>query len=259
MLHFALIGEKLGHSLSRPIHEELYRALGIDAEYRAIEIPRDRFDETVTGLLDTLDGFNVTIPYKQTVMPLLDTLDDFAAGIGAVNTVTCRDRSGHNTDAPGFAAMLRYHGIQPAGQPCFVLGNGGASKAVCAALKSMGAASVTLVSRHPGGEIIGYDALAERFSGILVNCTPAGMWPDVTGCPVAPERLPGLLRRAAGVADIIYNPAETVLTRAAKAAGVPACTGLYMLVAQAVEAERLWLGRDIPEDMNALLLKRLTL
>ena len=258
MKHFGLIGEKLGHSLSAVIHEKVFERLDVGADYRLIEIPREELDSRLPALLRQLDGFNVTIPYKQAVIPFLKELDSAARAIGAVNTVCCGEASGHNTDAPGFAAMLRREGIDPAGRECFVLGNGGASRAVIAALNTLGASRVTLVSRRPEGDMISYGELALRFSGILVNCTPVGMWPKTEACPIPEQTLMSMLPRAEAVADVIYNPGETVLTRTARAAGVKACTGLYMLVAQALEADRIWLRREIPEDMTEEIMKELT-
>ena len=258
MRHYALIGEHLGHSLSVPIHEAVFRRLGLDADYRLIGIPRDRLADEAPRLLRELDGFNVTIPYKREIMPFLTRIDPEAERIGAVNTVRTRpEAEGYNTDVGGFAAMLRHAGIDPAGRPCFVLGTGGASLAVCAALRRLGAAEVTTVSRHPAEGSISYGELPERFSGVLVNTTPVGMWPDVSGCPIDPAVLPLLLRRAEGVADVIYNPAETVLTAAARARGIPAITGLYMLIAQALEAEAIWQERPVPEDLIAELMEEL--
>lgn len=262
MKHYALIGEKLGHSLSVPIHEAMFAHLLLDADYRLVEIPRDEhFADAVTALMQQVDGFNITIPYKQDVMPLLDRIDPKAAAIGAVNTVVCgKVRSGHNTDKAGFEQMLRYHGIDPAGQPCYVLGTGGASKAIRVALQDMGAASVTMVSRHPGVGQVGYEQLTGLPGGVLFNCTPAGMYPHPEGCPLSDDILDTVLSRSTGVADLIYNPPETRLTAAAKAHGLPACTGLYMLIAQAVEAERLWQPDTvIPADMAATLMKELKL
>ena len=259
MLHFGLIGGRLGHSLSVPIHEAIWRRLGVKADYRLIEIPQEELPRRIPALLQELDGFNVTIPYKQDVMPHLASLSPSAEAIGAVNTVRSRDRAGFNTDAPGFAAMLRHHGIDPRGQRCFILGTGGTSKAVNAALQDMGAAEITLVSRTAREGVITYDELPERFSGLLINCTPVGMWPNIDGCPLTEEALRLALPKATGVADIIYNPPETRLTLAAKAAGVPACTGMAMLIAQAVEAEKRWLDRPIPDDMSDRLLKELKL
>lgn len=260
MQHYALIGEKLGHSLSVPIHQAIFQRLGMEADYRLIEIPRETFAPTVERLIQELDGFNVTIPYKEMVMPLLDEIAPGAAAIGAVNTVVKGARvTGHNTDILGFTAMLRHYGIDPAGQPCYVLGGGGTSKTACAALKAMGAKRVTVVSRRPGAGQIDYARLNEVFSGVLVNTTPAGMLYQKDACPIAANDLPGILARATGVADVIYNPPETVLTAAAKAAGVPACTGLYMLIDQAVAAEALWQGCPMPDHMTATLMKELKL
>lgn len=259
MKHYALFGEKLGHSLSVPIHEAIFQLLGIDADYRLIEISREDFARQASELMHRLDGFNVTIPYKQEIIPLLSQVEYTAQAIGAVNTVLTGDQPcGYNTDIVGFTAMLRRYGIDPAGQPCYVLGGGGTSKTACAALNSMGAKSVTVVSRRPAEGQIGYDQLEEEFSGVLVNTTPAGMLYQKDVCPIRQEALPALMRRAAGVADAIYNPPETVLISAARAAGVPCCTGLYMLISQAVEAERIWQG-SVPDGLADQLMKELKL
>lgn len=194
-------------------------------------------------------------------MPLLDGVDDFARQVGAVNTVLCRNGAsrGYNTDVAGFMAMLERYGIPVAGHPAYVLGTGGASQAARIALKALGAASVTLVSRRPEPGELGYGELAERFSGVLVNCTPVGMYPHGEGCPLTGEQLRVMLPRACGVADMIYNPAETCLTRAAREAGVPACTGLYMLIHQAVEAESIWQGQSLGRALTDQLMKELKL
>ncbi len=260
MKHYALVGEKLGHSLSVPIHQAIFRHLGLEADYRLIEIPRGEFAPAIRRLIMELDGFNVTIPYKQEIMPLLEAIDPGARAIGAVNTVVKSGGScGHNTDVIGFTAMLRHWGIDPRGKPCYVLGSGGTSHTACAALERMGAKSVTVVSRHPGQGQIDYARFAREFSGVLVNTTPAGMLHQPDTCPIDPALLPQVLSRATGVADVIYNPPETMLTAAARAAGVPACTGLYMLIAQAVAAEALWQNRPMPENLTQTLMEELKL
>lgn len=260
MKHYALIGERLGHSLSVPIHQAIFRHLGIEADYRLMEIPRDAFAPTVRHLMQELDGFNVTIPYKQEIIPMLDSIDPTAQAIGAINTVVMNGgAAGYNTDILGFTAMLRHWGIDPAGQPCYVLGSGGTSHTACAALMDMGAASVTVVSRHPAKGQMDYAQFAQAFSGVLVNTTPAGMLHQPDPCPIAPSLLPQVLSRATGVADVIYNPPETMLTAAAKAAGVPACTGLYMLIHQAVAAEALWQGHPMPDGLTQTLMEEMSL
>ena len=257
MRHYGLIGEKLGHSLSRPIHEAIFNHAGIDADYRIIEIPRNAFREEAAQLLATLDGFNVTIPYKQDIMPLLDAIDPLAEQIGAVNTVICGEKRGFNTDAAGFMGMLDHYGIDVPGAPhCFILGSGGTMMTVRACLKEMGAKGVTVVSRHPGAEDeISYAEFYERFpqiGGLIVNASAAGMWPRKDPdniCAIHPDRVDEMMRYATGVADVVYNPPETFLTQAAARAGKPWCTGLYMLVAQAVEAQKIWQGREMPAGL----------
>lgn len=264
MKHYALLGEKLGHSLSVPIHEAIFERLGIEADYRLIELPRNAFAREARQLLRELDGFNVTIPYKQDIMPLLDEIAPQAAAIHAVNTVvTGRTAIGHNTDAAGFAAMLRRYGIEPSGQVCYVLGGGGTSNTARYVLRAMGAKEVHVVSRRPGGEgVLSYERFHASLpvtGGLIVNTTPAGMKHVADICPIAPERLAETVRHASGVVDAIYNPPETLLTRAAREAGIPACTGLYMLIRQAVEAEALWQNHAMPQDLTDTLMKELTL
>ena len=267
MKHYGLIGEKLGHSVSRPIHEAIFRELGIDADYRIIEIPRERFDEETRQLLASLDGFNITIPYKQDIMPLLRHIDPDAAEIGAVNTVLCSAATGYNTDAAGFMRMLRHYGIDPsASEHAYILGSGGTSKTVRACLKQMGAAHVTVVSRHPGAaDEISYARFYEEFpctGGVIVNASSAGMWPRTDPencCAIHPDRLDEMMRYASGVADVVYNPPHTVLTQAAERAGLPWCTGLYMLVEQAVQAEAIWQGHDMPEVLTEKIIREVKL
>lgn len=272
-LRYGLIGEKLGHSLSRPIHEAIFREMGVDADYRIIEIPREDFIPRTRELLSTLDGFNITIPYKQDVMPLLSAIDPAAAEIGAVNTVLCRGSfpcgtsTGYNTDAAGFMGMLRHYGIDPAkGEYSYILGSGGTAKTVRASLRMMGADKVVTVSRHPEGEgQISYADFYEVFpqnGGTIVNASSAGMWPrkdEDNICAIHPSRVDEMMRCALGVADVVYNPPHTFLTQAAERAGIPWCTGLYMLVAQAVEAEKLWLKRDIPDELIEKIMREVAI
>lgn len=237
---YALLGEHLSHSLSVPIHAELCRAAGIPFDYVLREIPRERFAAELPDILRTYDGVNVTIPYKREIIPFLDSLSPEAEAVGAVNTVV-REGSrlvGHNTDIAGFIAMLAQAEI-PAGLSCWVLGTGGAAAAITEALHLYGCRPVHPVSRDPSrGE--SYASLPGSFSGLLVNCTPVGMFPHPEACPLSSDALAEMLPRATAVLDLIYNPEETLLLKAARERGIPAVNGMTMLRAQAKEAERLW-------------------
>ena len=239
-MDYGLIGERLGHSYSPQIHA----LLGND-RYELRPIPLEELDAFLRAR--NFKGLNVTIPYKQAVLPYCAQLSDTAREIGSVNTLVVRpDGSllGHNTDIGGFTTMLREAGIDPSGKKAVVLGSGGTSLTARTALKHMGAREIVVVSRR--GPVT-YDALyAEHADAqLLVNATPVGMYPHTGVSPVELDRLPNLT----GVADVIYNPEKTALILDAQARGIPAVSGLTMLVAQAREADEWFFGRPVSGEV----------
>lgn len=236
-MEYGLIGEKLGHSYSQMIHARL-----ADYRYELKEIAPERLDAFIEAR--NFRGLNVTIPYKQAVMKHCAELSPEAMEVGSVNTLIMRpDGSlfGHNTDIDGFIYMLRRGEIDPAGAKTVILGSGGTSLTARAALTRLGAREIVTVSRKGP---VDYAALyAEHADAeILVNATPVGMYPKNGASPVELDRLP----KVRGVADVIYNPEKTALILAAQAKGIPAVSGLSMLVAQAREAAELFAGHAIP-------------
>lgn len=234
-MRYGLIGEKLGHSFSKEIHEMLCPGHA----YGLLELSPD-------GLGDFFrrrgfDGLNVTIPYKRAVMPLLDEVSPEALAIGAVNTVVNRGGrlTGYNTDYFGFTALARKAGIGFKGRKVLILGAGGAAATVRAAALDLGAREVVNAVRHPRLETdipLGEAAQKAADARIIVNCTPVGMYPGNDG------RILGLSSFGSleGVLDCIYNPLDTNLILDAQEKGVKAEGGLYMLVAQACRAAELF-------------------
>lgn len=236
-MEYGLIGEKLGHSYSQMIHARL-----ADYRYELKEVAPERLDAFIEAR--NFRGLNITIPYKQAVMKHCAELSPEAMEVGSVNTLIVRpDGSlfGHNTDIDGFIYMLRRGEIDPAGAKAVILGSGGTSLTARAALTRLGAREIVTVSRKGP---VDYAALyAEHADAeILVNATPVGMYPKNGASPVELDRLP----KVRGVADVIYNPEKTALILAARAKGIPAVSGLSMLVAQAREAAELFAGHAIP-------------
>ena len=239
---YGLIGEKLGHSYSCEIHEKI-----ADYHYELREIPREELADFFAKR--DFKGINVTIPYKEAVMPLLDEISDTAKAVGAVNTVVNRGGRlyGYNTDLAGMTAMLRRAGIDPSGKKALVLGTGGTSKTARAVLKSLGAASITLVSRSGREGGVTYDEAAVKCADaeIIINTTPVGMYPNIGAKPIDISLFP----RLCGVADAIYNPLRSELISDAAERGIPCSGGLYMLAAQAVYARALFLGEEADESL----------
>lgn len=236
MRHYGIIGFPLFHSFSAKFFNEKFATEGIEAEYSLYPVQIGNLKMEIGNLLDSLDGFNVTLPYKQEVIPYLERLDETAEAIGAVNVVY--KRVGYNTDCLGFMESMRPL-VREYDRKALVLGTGGASKAVCYGLRKLGI-SPTLVSRTPKAGMLGYDALTQEVMDshtIIVNCTPLGMLPDVDSCPDIPyERLSArhLLY------DCVYNPEETLFLKKGKAQGCTIKNGLDMLYGQAKAAWRIW-------------------
>lgn len=235
MGHFGIIGNPLIHSFSAKYFNEKFTREHIDAEYSLYPL-NELTNERVNELLDTLDGFNVTFPYKEAIIPYLDRLDETAQAIGAVNVVY--KRVGYNTDYAGFIVSLRPL-LRPFDRQALVLGTGGASKAVCYGLQQLGI-TPTLVSRTPqAGQISYADLNADLLSRytLIINGTPLGMFPEVHTCPPIPyEHLtPRHL-----LYDCVYNPEETLFLRRGKAQGASIQNGKEMLIGQAKEAWAIW-------------------
>ena len=230
-----LIGEKLGHSFSKIIHQYL-----ADYPYELAELEKDQVGDFVRS--GHFDAFNVTIPYKKTVIPYLDVLSPEAKKLGAVNTVVKKDGilTGYNTDYFGFSYMLERSKIEVKNKKALILGNGGAAATVKAVLSGRGVRElVTLASKENTPENIRRHGDSE----IIVNATPVGMYPNNGSTPVDLSFFP----KCSGVLDLIYNPALTRLLLDARSADIPCTGGLSMLVAQAARAFELFTG-DSAED-----------
>lgn len=236
MRHFGIIGFPLSHSFSAKYFNEKFATEQIEAEYSLYPTKEENLESKVESLLNSLDGFNVTLPYKQAIIPYLDRLDETAEAIGAVNVV--HHRVGYNTDCLGFMDSIRPL-LRDYDKQAMVLGTGGASKAVCYGLRKLGITS-TLVSRTPREGILGYDELTDEVMAahtIIVNCTPLGMFPDVDSC--APIPYEHITARHL-LFDCVYNPEETLFLRKGKAQGATIHNGIEMLIGQAKAAWKIW-------------------
>lgn len=244
---YGLLGRKLGHSWSVPIHA----ALGNNA-YRLIELEPEDLEPFLKR--EDIGGLNVTIPYKRDVMPFCDEIDPGARAIGSVNTLVRRKDGklwGYNTDIDGFLYMASRSGIRITGKKVIILGSGGASLTAQAAVRREGAREVVVISRSGPDNYGNLDRHAD--GEIVVNTTPVGMFPDNGNAPVDLTAFP----RCQGVLDVVYNPRRTALLLQAQALGIPCCDGLPMLVAQAKVAEEHFFEKSIPDSENERILKLL--
>ena len=279
MLNCGLLGRHLLHSYSPQIHAMLY-------PYSYVLFEKE--PEEVSAFLreGEWDGLNVTIPYKKEAYTAMDILGRDASRAKSVNTIVhLPDGSlfGDSTDVYGFSEMVKHSGIQVRGKKAVVLGSGGASLAVVAALQDLDAGNIVVVSRraeeakssfsHLAGPqkkeasccrtasdqetaseealpaeiaFCGYEDFALfQDADLLINATPVGMYPENGASAVDLERFSHL----AGVLDLIYNPCRTALLLQAEQLGIPYENGLYMLVAQAKKSAEIFTGEALSDGL----------
>ena len=242
---YGLLGARLGHSFSKVIHERI-----TGDNYDLIPLTEEEFDAFVPAR--EYAALNVTLPYKQRVIPFLDEVDERAAAIGAVNTVVNREGKlyGYNTDFDGVLGLMRRNGVDPAGKTVLILGTGGTHRTVTAVLRYCKAGEILVASRTGKNGALTYpQAMARKDVQIIINTTPCGMYPHVEDCPIELAGFP----RLEAVLDVVYNPLRTRLVQNARALGITAEGGLYMLVEQAVCAcERFYdkpLGSQVTDEI----------
>ena len=227
-MKYCLIGEKLGHSYSKIIHEKL------GLSYSLKELNKIELDSFLKS--PDFDGFNVTIPYKKDVIPYMEDLSPTASLAGAVNTVVNKNGKlyGYNTDVDGMNYMLNKVGVSVKDKVVMILGSGGTSNTAVTLCKRENAKVYRVVSRS--GKINYDNCYDYQDTQIIINTTPVGMYPNVEDKPIDLSKFSSLI----GVFDCVYNPKNTELLTQAKSLKIACNGGLDMLVKQAILAYNIW-------------------
>ena len=266
-LHFAVIGDPIGHSRSPLMHNAAFRALGIDADYTAVHVTREGLPDFLQHARTSLNGFNITVPHKNAVIPFLDGITPRAALAGSVNTVSVRDGKlfGDTTDGVGLErAVQEVFALPLKGANICILGCGGVVRALVFHLADAGCARIRILNRtaekaalltdeilkHAPALDCGYAALDDlptvksAFDGanLVIQCTSLGL-KDGDGSPVDPDLIPA----SACLFDTIYRETE-ILVRC-RERGLRVSGGLPMLVHQGAESFRIWTGREAPVEV----------
>ena len=250
-IRLGLVGKDVEKSLSPQIHNFILQSWGYELDYEKFSIGNRGLDDVIGTLLGDFDGFNVTIPYKRDVMEYLDGLQGDAMRFGAVNTVVCSTREGHNTDGVGFMKMLREAGTVVKDKKALVLGGGGAGRSTLVALKK-GGAKAYLYQRNEEKrketcaqlDVLEADDPNAGGYNVIVNCTGVGMHDTEGVSPVEEKAFEG----AEFAVDLIYEPKETAFLAQAKAKGVKTVGGLAMLFYQSYYADCLYVGKKADEQ-----------
>lgn len=267
-----VMGWPVEHSRSPLIHNYWIGVHGIaGAIYERLPVRPEDLARTVRGLAELgYIGANVTVPHKEAAFAALDRHDGIAARLRAVNTIvmTPVGLEGRNTDGYGFIANLkeRAPGWSAAAGPAVLLGAGGATRAIAAALEAEGVPEIRIVNRtRARAETLAADlalrntsvhdwenaASALEGAALLVNTTTLGMKGE-SDVAIALDPLPV----SALVTDIVYTPLETALLRRARLRGHVTVDGLGMLLHQAVPGFEAWFGvrPEVTPELRALVL-----
>ncbi|HBV68212.1 MAG TPA: shikimate dehydrogenase [Clostridiales bacterium] len=261
-----LLGYPLGQSLSSPMQNMAFKECSLNKIYIPIEVLPENLDAVVKGISKmNFDGFNITKPYKVDIIKYLDEIDEYAMCIGAVNTVTIKDGrlKGYNTDGTGFLKSFEEDtGVKIQGKKVFILGSGGAARAIGMTLALNKAEEIYICNRTYNKAQFLSDEINKTVSNcskavhmihedmeeyikdsdILINCTSIGMLPNVDETPLEKS----LLHKNLIVCDIVYNPRKTKLILDAEDIGCKTVPGMAMLVYQGAEAFELWTGAKAP-------------
>ena len=262
-----VIGNPIAHSKSPLIHRFWLEQLGLDGDYRAMQVAPDE----LAGYFErrradpAWRGCNITIPHKEAALAHVADPGGVRASIGAINTVfrhESRDLAGTNTDAAGFWSPIS--ALDLSGKLVVVVGAGGAARAVLFALARVGVGPVTILNRTPlkaagllasfglKGDVAALDARLPP-AALLVNASALGM----TGQPLLDLDLSPLPHDAI-VYDLVYAPLQTDLLQAAEVRGLETIDGLEMLIGQAALAFELFFDAEPPRDRDDELRDLLT-
>jgi len=256
---YAVAGAPLAHSASPAMHNAAFAELGIDAVYVPLETA-DADELLTVAERFGVEGISVTAPLKTGVFARVTDRDALGTRTGALNTLKREHDAwaGRNYDVAGFLSPFDREGIALAGLRCVVLGAGGAARTALFALQERGAGVEVSARRRERAA-----QLAKEFGvqvgewpprpgwDLLINTTPVGTWPDVEAIPIAEQAVAGAM-----VYDLIYNPEETALLKAARRRGARTIGGLEMLVGQACLQFEWWTDRPAPRDVMLAAARR---
>ena len=262
---FAVLGHPIGHTFSPAMHNAAFAQTGRDAIYLALDVAPVRLMNILAALRDMgFGGVNLTVPLKEVAFRGLTRLDDSARRLGAVNTIEFQADGllGHNTDGYGFLqAHQEAFGRSVQGAAVFVLGAGGAGRAVALTCAAAGARALTLsdldVTRchrvaeevrerapvcavHVEPNIGGWSAAA-RAADLVVQATPVG-----SKAGDRPLLGPEAFRPGQRLLDLIYWFPQTAQMQAARTGGAQPVNGLGMLLHQGARAFEIWTGCAAP-------------
>ncbi len=259
---YGVAGDPVEHSLSPIMMNAALRRESVNAVY--LSLHAKSLKDLLACVRDIpIRGLSITMPYKQAIVDALENSDPLTRQIGACNTVV---RSldgklyGFNTDVGGIVAPLEQR-LHLAGARILIIGAGGVARAAAFGLKAKGA-EVFLTNRTPEkAQTLARQAKAKHLKradiakttfDVIINATPVGMG-NGKQSPLEDKEL-----NTKYVFDLVYTPAETKLTKMARARNLQVIPGLEMFVQQGARQFEIWTGKPAPiAEMGYVVTKAL--
>lgn len=270
---YAVVGDPIGHSMSPIAHNAGLRALGINAVYIPMQVPKGDFIDTLQVMAKVpVMGYSVTMPHKESAHDLGAERDEIVSACKAANTLVAGPDGfkAYNTDYPAALKALRNamagmeSGDSVHGRQVLIIGAGGVARTLAHGLHREGALVIIAnrsmerglgLADEIGCRAVDWNARNAQHCEIVINCTPIGQHPDVDESPLHPSVFrPGLV-----VMDCVYNPETTMMIREARDRGCRVVNGVEMFIRQAAEQFKLFTGQEAPvEEMTAALRRQIS-
>jgi 3-dehydroquinate dehydratase / shikimate dehydrogenase len=270
---YAVIGDPIGHSLSPPVHNAAFRAMGQNKVMVPILMPAERLRASLAEVAWLgIKGFSITIPHKQAVLPLLNKADGAVERTGACNTMIIEadgSKVGYNTDYRAAMDSLEAAyggplegGLSPlSNKQVVIIGAGGVARSIGFGLMRRGA-GITLCNRSDeratklaeelGCRTANWGMRASMMADIIINCTPVGMHPNVDDTPLPPAGYrPGMV-----VMDTVYHPENTMFLKLARERECRTVSGVDMFIRQAAIQSHLYTGQEPPVELMREIVRR---
>lgn len=270
--HFGLIAKDIQNSVTPIVYDAFAHDIGVCHSFEILNVPEDKLETTLNYAREHLDGFNVTMPYKQTALKYMDALDDSARKCGSTNTVLVENGKliGYNTDGWGLIRALQDHGVQLSGKRVVMLGAGGVASSIAYHLSTCGVRETAVVNLYYQQA----QELCEKFgpsftphllepgclerlcagADLFINASVMGQigYDDF-------DNLDFLDTLASGgvVFDVNYSNPEAKLVPGAIAKGIPAWKGRAMTACQGIRAISIWTGKEPSREAAAKLVEKL--
>jgi shikimate dehydrogenase len=268
---FGIIGNPIKHSLSPLLHNYWLKKYNVDANYSIIEAEEKDLSDIVKKIKDkSINGINITLPYKQKIVNHIDKIINEAQTTGSVNTLLLDDDGsivGENTDVFGIQAAYLKEMENGLNKKALVIGAGGVSPSVILSLQKSGIKNISIINRTQEKclflkkkfnylNVLSWKNLQFEIAkyDIIVNATSLGL----KGGQDFDFNFSNLKDNATYI-DTIYNPLKTKTLNYLEDKGLRVFNGLDMFIYQGQKSFYLWnkINPEIDDDLINLLLSKL--